>query len=249
MNVSDYLQRLNVAEEPRLDWQYLSVLQARHMLTIPFENLDIMEGREIELDVNAFFNKMVVQQRGGFCYELNGLLYWLLRELGFDVFMLSGRVMRAEGGYGPEFDHMALLVRLGQDYLVDVGFGDSVRSPLPFSGDEVHDVSGTYRLQKGSLGESEYFFQKVIEGQWVSEFKFTTIPRELNEFTGMCRYQQTSPESHFTHRPIVSIATDDGRITLSGNQLTVTAGEEKKKLTIASPEQRREILRDYFGIS
>jgi len=87
-------------------------LHVRHLLSVPFENLDIHLGRPIILDQELFYNKIVRDRRGGYCYELNGCFAWLLRELGFGVSMLSARVAGKNGGFSPDFDHMTLLVRL-----------------------------------------------------------------------------------------------------------------------------------------
>ncbi|MCL6626583.1 arylamine N-acetyltransferase [Alicyclobacillus shizuokensis] len=95
--------------------------------------------------------------------ELNGLLGWVLRSLGYSVSLLSGRVLRDDGTYGPEFDHTLLLVELDDEYIVDVGFGDSVRSPLPLSGEVVADVSGAYRVMPGS-DAGVLVFQKKLGG-------------------------------------------------------------------------------------
>ena len=113
---------------------------------MPFENLDIRPlGRSIDFDLAALEEKIVRRRRGGFCYELNGLFAALLRELGFGVTMLAAGVARGDGSFGPEFDHLTLLVRAaagveGQSaasgkpsdtsWLADVGFGDSFREPL-----------------------------------------------------------------------------------------------------------------------
>lgn len=249
MDVNAYLKRLNIEKRLAPDLPFLSHLQKQHMLRIPFENLDIIQGKTIQLDFKAFFNKLIVNKRGGFCYELNGLFYRLLQELVFETFMLSGQVARSEDEYGPEFDHMLLLVRFDKEYIVDVGFGDSVRSPLEISGKEVVDVSGTYRIKQDPFKHNGYFFQKLIEGKWISEFKFTTIPRQLRDFENMCHYQQTSPDSYFTHKPMITLATHDGRITLSGENLTITERGTKRKLKIASPQDLEKTLNDFFGIS
>src|SRR5262249_33610213 len=108
----------------------LRELQVAHLLTVPFENLSIHARQPIVLDDNALFEKIVRRRRGGFCYEANGLFAALLRALGFNVKMLSARVANAEGGFGPDFDHMALTVTGNERWLVDVGFGDSFSEPL-----------------------------------------------------------------------------------------------------------------------
>jgi N-hydroxyarylamine O-acetyltransferase len=105
-----YLQRLNYTGPLTSSAETLRALHQAHLLAVPFENLDIPLGRPIIPEEAALFRKIVEEGRGGFCYELNGLFAALLRELGFKVTLLSARVARAEGGFGPEFDHLTLLV-------------------------------------------------------------------------------------------------------------------------------------------
>lgn len=98
---------------------------------MPFENLDIHYHRPIKVTLHDLYWKIEIRERGGFCYELNGLLGALLQELGFQVKMISARVHKKDGNYSPEFDHMALLVKVEHDtYLVDIGFGSSSLEPL-----------------------------------------------------------------------------------------------------------------------
>lgn len=247
MNVSTYLDRIGVKAIDAPDRSTLSILQENHLLHIPFENLDISLRKPIQLSLPYLFKKIVERRRGGFCYELNGLFDWLLRECGFVTSLISARVRRPDGSFGPEFDHLALLVHLDQPYLVDVGFGDSCRHPLPLTGEEVEDISGRYRvISNGS--EEEYVLQKQLEGDWVSELLFTTHPYKLHAFTSMCEYHQTSPASSFTQRKVCTIATPSGRITLTQDSVTVTQDGQKQKLPFTSDQQFHKELQHYFGI-
>lgn len=246
-NVKGYLDRIRITEEPEVNFNSLRLIQERHMLSVPFENLDIFHDIPIQLDLDSLYDKIVRRRRGGYCYELNGLLAWLLRSLGYEVSLLSGQVARDDGTFGPEFDHMVLLVHLHQNYIVDVGFGDSVRSPLPLSGEVVSDVSGSYRITS-EAGSNALLFQKRLAGAWTSEFRFTLAPRQIDDFRDMNRYQQTSSDSHFTTNLIVSIATRDGRISISGDSLIETIGSDKKRRQILSNEERMVLLKRYFGI-
>src|SRR6187397_3354830 len=108
MDFQSYLQRINYRGEQTPTAATLRELHRAHLLTVPFENLDIHLGRPIVLEQGALFDKIVRRRRGGFCYELNGLFAALLYKLGFDVTMLSAGVARADGSYGPEFDHLTL---------------------------------------------------------------------------------------------------------------------------------------------
>ncbi|GAX90329.1 arylamine N-acetyltransferase family protein [Effusibacillus lacus] len=249
MNLEAYLNRIGIEGRGSADLAFLSHLQSQHMLSVPFENLDIHRGIRITLDADRIFQKVVGNRRGGFCYELNGLLYYALRELGYDVTMVSGEVKRKDGTYGPPFDHLALLVHLDRDYLVDVGFGDSVRTPLPMTGEEVEDVSGLYRIQLDSTVPHGYLFQKKIEGEWVAEYRFTTVPRLFEDFADMCEYHQTSPQSSFTQKELASLSTPTGRVTYSGDDLIITEGKEKTRVPIQSDGDKRRILQHYFGIA
>src|SRR5258706_8881452 len=110
MDITAYLNRIAHRGPIEPTGETLRALHLAHLLAVPFENLDIGLGRPIVLDQAALFDKIVVRRRGGFCYELNGLFAALLRALGFEVTMLSAGVGRAGGGFGPEFDHLTLLV-------------------------------------------------------------------------------------------------------------------------------------------
>src|SRR5436309_4552846 len=124
VDAASYLKRIGYRGPliPHID--VLRRLHHRHLLSVPFENLDIHLGRPIILDQRFFYKKIVENRRGGYCYELNGCFAWLLKRLGFKVSMLSARVAKKEEGLSPEFDHLTLLVHLGERLLVDFGFGD-----------------------------------------------------------------------------------------------------------------------------
>src|SRR5215213_9188134 len=110
MDVQAYLRRINYRGEFAPTAAALRELHRAHLLAVPFENLDIHLGRPIVLEQQALFDKIVTRWRGGFCYELNGLFALLLRDLGFNVTLLAAGVARADGSFGPEFDHLTLLV-------------------------------------------------------------------------------------------------------------------------------------------
>ena len=85
MDTKSYLQRIKISKFEKPNLSFLSKLQEHHLLTVPFENLDIHQGDKIVLAENRIYEKIVVNERGGFCYELNGLFCWLLRFLDFSV--------------------------------------------------------------------------------------------------------------------------------------------------------------------
>lgn len=216
---------------------------------IPFENLDIHQGNKIVLDEDRIYDKIVIGGRGGFCYELNGLFCWLLHSLGFTVSMASARVyMPTKDRFTPEFDHMVLLVDIEKTYLVDVGFGDSFRRPIALPDGKCEDISGSYRLRPFASGQDSYILQKKGNNDWQTVYSFTKRPRVLSDFGEMNAFNQCSPESHFTQQTICSIATKNGRVSLSDDFLTITDGSSKRKIGLISHEDFNQKLRDHFGI-
>ncbi len=248
MKIKAYLQRINYTGSLDPSAETLRGLQLAHQRTVPFENLSIHAGELIVLDDQALFEKIVERGRGGFCYELNGLFAALLRALGFEVAMLSAQVANAAGTFGPDFDHMALLVTLAEHWLVDVGFGDSFLEPLLL--DEQNDqVQGNRAYRLNREGECIVLLQRSFNDEWKHQYRFNLTSFHYPDFAQMCRYHQTSPESHFTKERICSRATIEGRITLSGQRFLTIAGDGKKhERILSSPEEYATILRDQFGI-
>lgn len=221
MNIDSYLSRIAYAGPRTPDAAALAELQAAHLQRVPFENLDIGLGRPLSLDLADLYAKIVERRRGGFCYELNGLFAALLESLGYRVTRLSARVRRAGGGFGPDFDHLALRVDLDEPWLVDVGFGDSFRRPLQLIPGAVQsDGRGRFRLDRE--GADWVLFEENDDG-WAPGYAFSLAPRALADFAEMCRHHQTSPDSGFTTRRTCSRASGDGRVTLSDGRLLITA--------------------------
>ena len=247
LDVYSYLGRIGYSGETKPTSETLRAVHRAHMFSVPFENLDISLGRKIVLDENAFLHKVITLRRGGFCYELNGAFAALLRALGFRVSLLSARVARADGGEGPEFDHLALRVDLDGPWLADVGFGESFLEPLRLeAGKEQLDPAGTFYMVQD---EDRWQVQRAEpDGNRRPQYSFTLQARRLEEFAGMCHYHQTSPLSSFTQKRVCSRATPEGRITLSEMKLIVTNKVGRDERTLASEEEYLRALKEHFGI-
>ena len=276
LNLSAYLDRIGYAGTTEPSAETLRALHRAHMLAVPFENLDIHIGRPIICDVDRFLHKIINERRGGFCYELNGAFAALLRALGFNVTLLSARVIGADGSISPEFDHLTLRVdlpaselpgaerraleqpgsegpnsaahELSSDppWLADVGFGDSFIEPLRLTPNvEQPQIGHVYRLTEV---EGAFFMEVRADGKWKRQYSFTLQPRRLSDFAEMCRYHQTSPDSHFTRQRICSRATPQGRITLSDLMLIETRDGRREERELGGDEQSRASLQELFGI-
>lgn len=253
MDINAYLQRINYRGSLAPTAQTLRELQFAHLQAVPFENLSIHSAEPIILDDGALFEKIVGRRRGGFCYELNGVFAALLRELGFEVAMLSARVANAEGAFGPDFDHMTLVVMLDKNgpterWLADVGFGDSFLEPLLL--DSPQEQTQGERAYKIVADEPyQILMQRESMGEWKAQYRFTLQPYNYADYAEMCRYHQTSPHSHFTKARICTRATPEGRVTLSEMRLITTIhGKQRTERLLTNDAEYASVLNEQFGV-
>jgi N-hydroxyarylamine O-acetyltransferase len=246
MDIHQYMNRIRYSGPLDVSEETLRQLHKAHLLSIPFENLDNHVGRRIILEEEKMIRKLVEERRGGICYELNGAFCALLRELGFEVSMLSAGVARDSGGFDPPFDHMTLMVNLEQRWLADVGFGDCFREPLLLDArNEQVQGDDAYRL---SEDDGHLILFRREDGDWKPQYRFTLEPYPYSAFSEMCVYHQTSPESIFTQRRACSLATPEGRITVTDKRVIITERGEKRESELASREEWRAALLEHFDI-
>jgi N-hydroxyarylamine O-acetyltransferase len=248
MNVPAYLERIGYHGPLSPTAETLRRLHLAHLRSVPFENLSIHWGEPIVLDDEPLFEKVVTRRRGGFCYELNGLFAALLRALGFEVAMLSAGVFRSAGEFSPDYDHMALRVTLEERWLADVGFGDSFREPLRLDerGEQM-DAGLAYRVEETHDGRL-ILTRREEGGAWKPQYRFGLESHVYADYAGRCHFHQTSPQSHFTQNRVCSLATPDGRVTLSGMKLITTRGGERRERELVDEREYAEALRQIFGI-
>lgn len=246
LDIREYLERINYQGSCAPTLETLQALHEAHLRAVPFENLSIHAGEPIILQEGALYDKIVRRHRGGFCFELNGLFAALLRAMGFAITMLSASMAHDADGFGPEIDHLTLLVHLSEDWLADVGNGDSFRRPLRVddASTPVEDEQG-YRLTRDG---AYWIVQKCASDDvWEPEYRFGMQPRALSDFIDRCHYYETSPESHFTHGQLCSRATSEGRITLRDQRL-ITTIDGKREERVVRLEEYRDVLAEWFGV-
>lgn len=248
MNIHSYLERIQFTGNREPSIETLHQLQLAHLYTIPFENLSIHHNEPIELTDEALFAKVITRKRGGFCYELNGLFSALLSDLGFSVIKLSAQVANKEGGFSAPFDHMALLVTLKRPWLVDVGFGDTFRRPLPLH--EEAAVVSNGRFYRITQQNDQYtLMEQKRGGMWQPQYRFTQHPYDYADYEEMCHYHQTSPDSHFRQSQLCTLATPKGRVTVSNMRfITTTLDGMRQEEELADLDARQKVLQTRFGI-
>jgi arylamine N-acetyltransferase len=254
LDLNGYFDRINYrgVAEPNLD--VLQDLVTAHTQTIPFENLDPMMGVPVDdLSPEALTDKLVHRRRGGYCYEQNGLMGYVLGQIGFRVRRLAGRVIWMLPPHAPlpAQTHTVLAVRFPGSqgaYLVDVGFGGQTpTSPLRLETGSVQQTTHEpYRLEDRGDG---LVLQALIRGEWVPLYEFSTrtqpdIDRKVGSW-----FVSTHPSSHFVTSLMAAGVTEDGRLNLAGRNLTIHRADASEKVWLDDAAAVVDLLSDRFGIN
>ena len=248
MELSAYLHRIGVDGSVRPDLATLRDLHRAHQYAIPFENLDVQLRRPVNLDPEANFEKIVRQRRGGWCYEMNGVMGWALGQIGFEVMRVSAGVMRARAGDAQLGNHLCLLVRLDRPYLVDVGFGGSLTEPLALEAAEREDRP--YRIELSQLDKGFWRFAETAHGDGDAfSFDFRAAPADEALFAKKCQFLQTDPASPFTQNLVVQRRAADTHLSLRGRVLATTHARRVEKRMLGSAEELVATLRDSFDLN
>ncbi|MDR5783400.1 arylamine N-acetyltransferase [Caballeronia sp. LZ065] len=264
-DLAAYFTRIgfSAAARPAATLDTLRALHLLHPQAIPFENLDVLLGRPVRLDLPSIQHKLVTQERGGYCYEHNLLLRSVLRALGFRVRSFAGRVL---WGRDPNHDtsdlpartHMLLLVDLDEGtYLADVGFGGMVLSaPLVFeTGLEQITPHGAFRLEHagGASGEPRAFILKaLVDGNWASVYHFDLDPQYDADYEMANHFVSTYPQSVFVHNLLAARLAPGVRYGLFNGRLhihhTHDDGAPSEARVAANVSELRQILASEIGI-
>jgi len=247
-----YFARIGYSGPRTATLEVLNAIVEAHIQTIPFENLDVLLRRDIRLEPEALFQKLILDRRGGYCFEQNGLLLEILGALGFQAAPLSARVRwQRPRDFTPPRTHVFLRVTIkGENWLIDVGVGGlSPTSAIRL--EENGNVQTTPHEPRRIVREDgRLFHQVLLAGQWCDLYEFTLeemplIDRELGNW-----FTSAHPESHFRNRLIVSRAAPQGvRLTLQNEEFSIR-GSDGKAVTrnLNSPVELLEVLATHFGL-
>lgn len=239
-----YLRRIGYSGPLDPSLKTLRALHRAHLLAISYENLDVQLGVPLSLDPAAMFEKIVERKRGGWCYEMNGLFAWALRELRFDISLLGAAVGREQRGDAAAMNHLAILVHLDKPYLADVGFGNGFIAPLPLAEGSHSDGRFDFRLQQID-GDWWRFTNRPGSGD---TFDFQLTPYELNAFEEKNRWLQSADDSYFVQNLVCHRFTDEGVVTLRGAVLTTLTSTETREEIAQTRDQLAAILRQHFEL-
>jgi N-hydroxyarylamine O-acetyltransferase len=246
-DVDRYLERTGAARPLAPSAEALASLHRAHVGAVPFENLDILLGRPIRLDLESLQAKLVTGRRGGYCFEQNSLFRAALEALGFTVSSLAARVRTGTSAIRPR-THMLLKVDLQEkSLLADVGFGgDGLLCPLPFEvGPELWLGDTGHRLRR----EGDLW---VLEGNagpgWQDLYAFTLEPQHPVDFEMANHFTSTWPDSPFRNTLTAQRSLPERRMILRDRDLSTREGGRVRTETIRDPEHLLEVLAERFSL-
>lgn len=250
--LSRYWRRIGYARAPDVSIETLNDLTYAHSTHIPFENIDVLLGRPVDLSLSALFDKLVTRRRGGYCFEQNGLLLAVLDTLGFNARPLraSVRLGQADRSLPTAHTHMCLAVVVAdQTWVTDVGVGaQTLTQALKLEADTVQTTPHDQR--RFQWFDEKWFLQVKQGDDWVDVYEFAGDTMTYPDRRVANWYTSTHPDSHFRHQLSVAVAQPEGtRFTLSDNVFTQRwRNGESHKRTLSSPTDLQGVLADRFGL-
>ena len=245
-----FLARIGLADLPIAHTvEFLGAVQQACVLTIPYENLDILDGRPISLCPEDIYRKIVTEHRGGYCFELNALLHHMLAEMGFCVESRFARYLRGETAI-PFRRHRIVVVTLddGEEYMLDIGVGQvAPRLPLRLTEHEIQEQNGeTYRFEwDPSLG---WILSDLHKGAWRRYISFTLEKQYEEDFVPASFWCEKHPDSPFNKGNMIAIKTPAGRKTVDGNIYKEFTADACVHEEVVDEARTKQILAEAFGL-
>lgn len=251
IDLEAYFARIGYTGPCQPTTETLQALQMLHPAKIPFEAIDALLGRRIDLSPEAVADKLVSRKRGGYCFEQNNLFKNVLSQLGFHVESLIARVYwRIPAAKLPTArTHMVLRVSSeGKQWLADVGFGSIVpTTPLVWSLGEVQSTAHeTYRLTQE--GEETILEAKHCDN-WAPVYRISPEQQLPVDYELASWFTSTHPRSRFCRELVVACTTPRYRAGLLENRLTIRSCQGEVKQEFLTVNELKDALFDIFGLA
>ena len=247
LDLDAYRSRIGYAGAWQPTIETLVNLHLAHATSITFENLDILLGRPIRIDIASIQKKLVADRRGGYCYEQNTLFAAVLRSLGFPVTILSARVLYRSHRVLPR-THILLLVEAEESpWIADVGFGTvGLLQPVPLRAeDEFRQFGWLYRLTQ----EAGMWMLQAKQGTvWESLYSFTLEPQHHADLEMGNWYVSTCPDSRFVQTLTAQRSTEDVRYLLRNFVYMEDRANEQTSRELTDPDEMLTILKEKFDL-
>ncbi|MFI1918442.1 arylamine N-acetyltransferase [Nocardia sp. NPDC020380] len=254
LDLDAYLARIGYDGERTPTLATLRGLVYAHTTTIPFENLEIILGRGVPLDMEPLQDKLIRRPRGGYCYEQVGVFAAALERLGFEFTGISGRVVMGAHGLLPA-THALLRVRTADDphaWLVDVGFGAGPLEPVELTAGRGEFALGAWRfalnLAYGPVGEEEWTLRQFGRDGWIDRYTFTVNPQYRIDYVVGSHYVATAPRSPFNQRPFVQRFLPVAHHVLDDTTWTTAYPDGTEEMRALEPAELPKVLAEVFDI-
>ena len=225
----------------------LRALHLAHATHIAFENLDILLGRPIRLDLESIVAKLIYAGRGGYCFEQNALFAAVLETIGLPVRRLAARVRMGTSEVHPR-SHMLLAVEAdGESWLADVGFGgDGLLLPVALQPCEVEQHFGwQYRIIRE---DGLHVLQSLRPEGWFDLYSFTLEEQHPADYEVSNFFTSTYPHSPFVNHLVVQRPSPEVRLTLLNRNLTERRPNGTAETTLADDDALLETLAQRFDL-
>ncbi|XP_012972598.1 arylamine N-acetyltransferase 1 isoform X1 [Mesocricetus auratus] len=274
MDIEAYFERIGYNNPVyTLDLATLTEVLQHQMRTIPFENLNMHCGEAMDLGLEATFDQIVRKKRGGWCLQVNHLLYWALTQMGFETTMLGGYVYIVPvSKYSSEMIHLLVQVTISdRNYIVDAAYGGSYQMWEPVelaSGKDQPQVPAIFRLTEENetwyldqirreqhVPNQEFVNSDLLEKNTYRKiYSFTLQPRTIEDFEYANTYLQISPVSVFVNTSFCSLQTSEGVCCLIGSTIARRKFSYKENVDLVefknvSEEEIEDVLKTAFGVS
>jgi N-hydroxyarylamine O-acetyltransferase len=246
MNLDAYLQRIGWDGETAATLDTLTALLHAHMTAIPFENLDVLLGRPIRLDLTSLQQKLVGARRGGYCFEHTTLFAAALEELGFQPVRHSARVLLFSPRSESPRTHMFLTVSLPQGtFIVDPGFGGpAALFPIPLVDQQGHPGDATHWMVR----DGDFWVLRTRQGEGPSDAWASTLEHDYPiDFEMASHFVSTHSSSPFVNRIMMSRFTPNGRVTVMNRDVAVTEAGKTQSFQLSTKADLRALLVRHFG--
>jgi N-hydroxyarylamine O-acetyltransferase len=247
IDLARYFARIGYNSQPDVSARTLRELHLAHTTSVPFENLDVLLGRTIRLDLPSVEEKLVAERRGGYCFQQNALFAAVLEQIGFPVTRLSARVKFGTDRVLPR-THMLLKVKAdGRSWMTDVGFGGwGLLEPVPL--EESHDLrQGVWKFSLTRTGDW-WLFQCPQSLFGPDQYTFNLEPHLPVDYEPANHYCATYPESRFVQTLTAQIPSLTQRLLLKNRELMTITPEGMTTEELPNEAALLEVLRTRFGI-
>ena len=252
-----FRNRISFPQDEIITVENLDKVLEKIAKTIPFENLSIIENKTADITKDNLVRKILEQNEGGLCYELNSILFLFLTENGFNTALVRGAVydLARQQWNATGKSHVANLINHNEQlYLVDTGFGGNLAlKPVPLNGDIVISSNGEFRVEHVESEHGDYIFYMKLKHRdedWKIGYAFDSKKgiKNVAELNEVQKIIKEHPASAFNKKPLVTRLTDKGNITLTETSFTEWVKGKVNKEEI-DEKRFKEILNKYFGLS